>query len=137
MSKKKSKDRVLTITRPEKTATMRHPPLTQGESSPPDVPDQLRMGNTVGFYYEGIPDGMTMIGPGLQPEEYYPVNSGFEDHPVPVFSGLITPPSIENEHEHQAPLQATSFAMSREQDWTPESDCNKVSDGFEFDDRKL
>ncbi|KAF3396658.1 hypothetical protein DPV78_007504 [Talaromyces pinophilus] len=135
VSKKKSKDRVLAITRPEKTATMRHPPhRTQGESSPPGVPDQLPMDNTVGFYHEGVPDGMVMMGPGLQPEECYLVNSGFEDYPVPVFSGLITPPSMENEHEHQVPLQATSFAMARQQDWTPESDCSKVSDGYEFDD---
>lgn len=138
VSKKKSKDKVLTITRPEKTATMRHPPhRTQGESSPPGVPDQLPMDNTVGFYHEGIPDGMTMMERGLQPEECYLVNSGFEDYPVPVFSGLITPPSMDNEHEHQVPLQATAFAMARQQDWTPESDCSKVSDGYEFDDRKL
>lgn len=138
VSKKKSKDRVLAITRPEKTATMRHPPhRTQGEPSPPGVPDQLPMDNTVGFYHEGVPDGMTMVGPSLQPEECYLVNSGFEEYPVPVFSGLITPPSMENEHEHQAPLQATSFVMTRQQDWTPESDCNKIPDGCEFDDRKL
>jgi hypothetical protein len=44
---------------------------------------------------------------------------------------------MDNEHEHQVPLQATSFAMSGQQDWTPESDCSKFSDGYEFDDRKL
>lgn len=94
------------------------------------------MDNTVNFCHEVIPERITIMGPGLQPEECYLVNSGFEDYPVPVFSGLITPPTMDNEQEHQLPLQATPFAMTQQQDWTSGSDCSKASDGYELDDRK-
>ncbi|EED20603.1 hypothetical protein TSTA_038140 [Talaromyces stipitatus ATCC 10500] len=134
VSKKKTKDRVLAITKPEKTTTGRHPQGTQEISSPLDVSDQLPVDNTAGFYPEAIPREISMIGTGLQSEDCYLVNSGFEEYQVPVFSGLITPPSMDNEQERQIPLQTTSFPAARQQDWTPESDCSKGAEGYEFDD---
>lgn len=143
VSKKKSKDRVLTITRPEKTTSgQQQTQRAQGKSPHLDVSQHSPIDPQASFYGEAMSEGFNIIGgtgivsDSVQPEECYTSNSGFEEYPGPAFSGLITPPSMDSEREHQMPLQTASFMVSQQQDWTPVSNV-KGSDGFEYDDRKL
>jgi hypothetical protein len=143
ISKKKSKDKVGSVTRPEKTtAGKRFPQGDNGKSPGLDVSEQSPIDTSAGFYNEAMPEGFNIMGlpkfvPDIvPPEECYPANSGFEEYPAPTFSGLITPPSMENEREHQLSLETTSFMVPQHQNWTPVSD-SKGSESFEYDDRKL
>ena len=132
---KKSKERILAIVGPEKTNKhLSH--RTHGKSSPPGVFEQPSMNNTVGFDHEGIPNGMTSMEPGFKSEDCHLVNGSFDDYSIPFFSGLITPPSAENEHEHSVPLKTPSCVMPQQQDWATGSDSRKFLDVYEIDDCK-
>ncbi|OKL57286.1 hypothetical protein UA08_07564 [Talaromyces atroroseus] len=128
ISKKKSKDRVGPITKLDKTAAAgkRYPQGDNGKSPGLDVSEQSPLDTTAaGFYGDAVTEGFNMMGVPkfvseiVPPEECYPASSGFEEYPAPIFSGLVTPPSMESEREHQLSLETTSFMVPQHQNWTP------------------
>lgn len=137
--RKKSKGEPVTSKRPKKSSSSgRNAALrTPEKSSPTKDFMQSSTSDTWGFYNEAIPEANTMMDPVLQPVQYGLVNNGFVYHPMPSFSGLITPPSMENEQEHQASTQTLPSTNPLQHGWaSANNDHHKSNDSLELNEGK-
>lgn len=125
---KKPKEKLLAAGKIDKTKT---PPKQQmaGRLSPLDLSQQYPTDIALAFQNKMMAAGVGMTAVSLMnpdglPEDCLTANGSFDGYTVPVFSGLITPPSMEGE---PVPM---SF-MPHDPEWTsPLSD----SQGLDYEE---
>lgn len=112
---KRPKEKILAASKVDKAKTP--PKQMPGRPSPSDLSQQYSADFAIAFQNKMMAAGVDMTTPsqmnpdGLR-EDCFTANGSFDGYTVPVFSGLITPPSMEGE---PVPM---SF-MPHDQEWTP------------------
>jgi hypothetical protein len=129
-SSKKPKEKLLAASKVDKAKTP--PKKMPGRPSPSELSQQYSADISLAFQNKVMATGVGITTPSQMnldglPEDCFTANGSFDGYTVPVFSGLITPPSMEGE---PVPM---SF-MPHDQGWTsPLSD----SQGLDYEESRF
>ncbi|CRG86816.1 hypothetical protein PISL3812_03828 [Talaromyces islandicus] len=126
---KKSKEKILAGGNIDKTKT---PPMQQmsGRLSPPELSQPYPADIAIAYQNKMMSAGVGMptvsqMNPDGLPDDCLTANGSFDGYTVPIFSGLVTPPSMESE---PVPIPF----MPHDQEWTPPM---SDSQGFDYEER--
>ncbi|KAH8691312.1 hypothetical protein BGW36DRAFT_400618 [Talaromyces proteolyticus] len=131
---KRPKEKVVTPSKVSKT-TKESPKHVQGKSPSLNFPEQTPEEAAIAYHNKMMAGGFALTTPShmnpdsLHPEDCFATNASFDSYTVPIFSGLITPPSMDSERG-QLPLQLSTY-LPQNQDWASLSD----SQGVEYEDK--